>query len=152
MTETAHGPGRTPADVDYGADLIGRSVSFGKTVGETDVYLFAGISGDFSPNHVDEEYMKGGRYGRRIAHGVLMLAYMSTCSSKFVESIGNHPHVSYGYDRVRFVNPVFIGDTIRVEYTITERLPERRMLHAEVRVFNQDGDVVAAATHILKEV
>jgi acyl dehydratase len=152
MSETAPAPGEKPLDPDYGADLIGRSVSFGKTVGETDVYLFAGISGDFSPNHVDEEYMKAGRYGRRIAHGVLMLAYMSTCSTKFVESIGNHPHVSYGYDRVRFVKPVFIGDTIRVQYTVAERVPERRMLRSEVRVLNQDGDVVAVATHILKEV
>jgi acyl dehydratase len=139
-------------DKDYGADLIGRSTTFSKTVGETDVYLFAGISGDFSPNHVDDEYMRQGRYGRRIAHGVLMLAYMSTCSTKFVESIGNHPHVSYGYDRVRFIKPVFIGDTIRVEYTVVEREPERRMLRAEVRVYNQEDAVVAAATHILKEV
>jgi 3-hydroxybutyryl-CoA dehydratase len=139
-------------DPTYGEELIGRSVTFSKTVGETDVYLFAGISGDFSPNHVDEEYMKSGRYGRRIAHGVLMMAYMSTCSTKFVESIGNHPHVSYGYDRVRFVKPVFIGDTIRVEYTVAEREPARRMLRAEVRAYNQDDAVVAAATHILKEV
>jgi 3-hydroxybutyryl-CoA dehydratase len=144
-------PSKTP-DMSYGEELIGRSVTFSKTVGETDVYLFAGVSGDFSPNHVDEEYMRPGRYGGRIAHGVLMLAYMSTCSTKFVESIGNQPHVSYGYDRVRFVAAVLIGDTVRVQYTIVDRDPARRMLLADVVVRNQRDEVVAAATHLLKEV
>ncbi|NJC73423.1 MaoC family dehydratase [Planosporangium thailandense] len=133
-------------------DLIGRTVTFSKTVSESDVYLFAGISGDLSPNHVDEEYMKRTPYGRRIAHGALMVAYMSACSTKFVESIGNDPHVSYGYDRIRFTRPVFLGDTVRIEYTIAESEPQRRMLRADVRAYNQDGEVVAVATHILKGV
>ena len=60
---------------------IGKTVTVRKTVGETDVYLFAGISGDFSPNHVDEEFMMTTRYGRRIAHGALMVAYMSLAST-----------------------------------------------------------------------
>ena len=59
---------RTGTDTAMAALTIGNTVSVRKTVGETDVYLFAGISGDFSPNHVDEEYMKATRYGRRIAH------------------------------------------------------------------------------------
>ena len=57
---------------------VGDSVSFSKTVGESDVYLFAGISGDFSPNHIDEEVMKATPYGRRIAHGALLVGYMFT--------------------------------------------------------------------------
>ena len=61
---------------------IGKTVTVSKTVGETDVYLFAGISGDFAPNHVDEEFMKRTKYGRRIAHGALLVAYMSQASTK----------------------------------------------------------------------
>ena len=56
---------------------IGKVVTVRKTVSETDVYLFAGVSGDFHPNHVDEEYMRGTRYGRRVAHGALLVAFMS---------------------------------------------------------------------------
>jgi acyl dehydratase len=60
---------------------VGDSVSFSKTVSESDVYGFAGITGDFSGNHVDEEFMKKSAYGRRIAHGALMIGFMSTCST-----------------------------------------------------------------------
>ena len=91
-----------------------------KTVGETDVYLFAGISGDFSPNHVDEEYMKATKYGRRIAHGALMVAYMSQASTKMCGGLPG-TIVSYGYDQIRFPGAVFIGDTVTVSYEIAER-------------------------------
>ena len=64
---------------------IDEAVSFSKTVGETDIYLFAGITGDFSGNHVNEEYMKDSRYGKRIAHGALMVGYMSTASTMMIE-------------------------------------------------------------------
>ena len=61
---------------------VGTSLSFTKTVSESDVYLFAGITGDFSPNHVDAEYMRQGRYGERIAHGALMVGWTSPTSAR----------------------------------------------------------------------
>jgi 3-hydroxybutyryl-CoA dehydratase len=131
---------------------VGMEVSFSKTIGESDVYGFAGISGDFSPNHVDHEYMSGTRYGQRIAHGVLTMALMSTCSTKLIDSLGNPPTVSYGYDRVRFVGPVFIGDTLTARYTVTEVGEDGDRTLAEVTVHNQRGDLVSVATHILKRV
>jgi 3-hydroxybutyryl-CoA dehydratase len=131
---------------------VGTEVTFTKTVGEADVYAFAGISGDFSPNHVDAEYMSKTRYGQRIAHGVLTIAFMSTCSSKLIESLGNPPTVSYGYDRVRFVKPVFIGDTLTARYRVAEVLEDGQRSQSEVTVTNQHGDVVTVATHILKRV
>ena len=70
---------------------VGMEVSFSKTISESDVYGFAGISGDFSPNHVDHEYMSTTRYQQRIAHGVLTMALMSTCSTKLIDSLGNPP-------------------------------------------------------------
>ena len=113
---------------DYHA-AMGETVSFSKTVGESDIYLFAGITGDFSGNHVNEEYMKESRYGKRIAHGALLVGFMSTTSTMIIDrcvrkGIDSTP-VSLGYDRVRFVGPVFINDTITVTYRITEIDRER---------------------------
>jgi acyl dehydratase len=143
----------TPAGPDAAmAGLpVGKRVEVRKTVGETDVYLFAGISGDFSPNHVDEEYMKATKYGRRIAHGALMVAYMSQASTKMCAGLPG-TIVSYGYDRIRFPGAVFIGDTVTVAYEIAERDEKARKSFAKVTVTNQRGEVVAAATHILKVV
>lgn len=132
--------------------MISTTVTFTKTVGESDVYLFAGVSGDLGPNHVNEEYMRQTRFGRRIAHGVLIVAFMSTCSTKLIEQAGNTPMVSYGYDRIRFVRPVFIGDTITVTYVVATVDDERGEIRSDVTATNQDGDVVAVATHILRRV
>lgn len=133
---------------------IGDQVTFSKTVGESDVYLFAGITGDFSGNHVDEEYMKKSSYGRRIAHGALLIGFMSTTSTMMIadtiEEGADETPVSLGYDRVRFVGPVFINDTITVTYTIAEIDEERRRSRSNIEVVNQNGDTVAVAQHILK--
>ena len=60
---------------------VGDQVRFSKTVGDSDVYLFAGITGDLAPNHVDEEYMRGTAHGRRIAHGALLIGLTWTAST-----------------------------------------------------------------------
>ena len=132
---------------------IGDRVSFSKTVGESDVYLFAGITGDFSGNHVNEEYMKRSTYGRRIAHGALLVGFMSTTSSLMIaqverEGIDETP-VSLGYDRVRFIKPVFFNDTVTVTYTISGIDLDKRRSRATVEVVNQDGATVAVAEHIM---
>jgi acyl dehydratase len=85
---------------------------------------------------------------------VLLVGYMSTCSTMMIErsrgtAAGETP-VSLGYDRIRFLGPVFIGDTITVTYRIAEIDPERRRSRSEIEVRNQDGDLVAVAQHILK--
>lgn len=135
---------------------VGDRVSFSKTVGESDVYLFAGITGDFSGNHVDEEYMKASSYGRRIAHGALMVGFMSTTSTLMIDRTQStaadrtETPVSLGYDRVRFLGPVFLGDTVTVTYEIVEIDPERRRSRSKIEVKNQDGGLVAVAEHILK--
>jgi len=132
---------------------IGDSVSFSKTVGESDVYLFAGITGDLAPNHVDEEYMKRSSYGSRIAHGALLIGYMSTASSMAIadsRSSAVETPVSLGYDRIRFLAPVFLGDTITVQYEIVSIDEQRRRSVADIRVTSQSGTLVAVAQHILK--
>lgn len=132
----------------------GDVATFSKTVGEADVYLFAGISGDFFPNHVDEEFMKKSGFRGRIAHGALILAYSSTASSmisarSLAKPGGLHP-VSLGYDRVRFLKPVFIGDTVTIRYTVTKLDAQRNRSVATVEAFNQNGELVMAAEHIMK--
>jgi 3-hydroxybutyryl-CoA dehydratase len=124
--------------------LIGTRASFTKTVSESDVYLYAGISGDFSPNHIDEVYMQAGRYKRRIAHGTLLMGFMSAASARL--RLGRT--VSLGYDRVRFVAPVFFGDTITTEYTLTRVDHDKRRAYADVRCTNQNGEVVAVAVNV----
>ena len=128
---------------------IGKTVTVSKTVSESDVYLFAGLTGDLSPNHVDEEYMKKTRYGRRIAHGALCVGLMSNASTKILEGVPGTV-VSYGYDRVRFPAPCFLGDTVTVTYEIVERDEAAAKTFARVTCTTQTGAVVAAATHILK--
>jgi 3-hydroxybutyryl-CoA dehydratase len=133
---------------------VGDRVRFSKTVSESDVYLFAGITGDLAPNHVDEEYMRATPYGRRIAHGALLVGFMSTASTMMVERHGGladaETPVSLGYDRIRFTAPVFFGDTITVIYTIAEIDPTCRRSRSAIEVTNQNGDTVAVAEHILK--
>lgn len=131
---------------------VGMEMTFSKTIGEYDVYGLAGISGDFSPNHVDHEYMSSTPYGQRIAHGVLTMALMSTCSSKLIESLGNPPTVSYGYDRVRFIKPVFINDTLTVTYRVATVEEGGSTCCSDITVTNQRGETVSVATHILKRV
>lgn len=131
---------------------VGHAVSFTKTVSETDVYMFAGITGDFSPNHVNKAYMEKSSYGRLMAHGALMVGFMSTASTMAIAHCrdADETPVSLGYDRVRFLAPVFLGDTVTVDYEIAEITPETRRSVGDIKVTNQDGTLVAVAQHILK--
>ena len=132
---------------------IGDATSFSKTVGEYDVYAFAGISGDFAPNHVNKAYMEKSGYGALIAHGALLVGYMSTASTLMAEKSRKDESVtgvSLGYDRMRFLAPVYFGDTITVDYRIASIDPEKLRATADIRITKQDGTLVAVATHLLK--
>jgi 3-hydroxybutyryl-CoA dehydratase len=134
---------------------IGDSVTFAKTVGESDVYLFAGITGDLSSNHTNEQVMARSQFGRRIAHGALLVGFMSTCSTRIIETYGSKAEgrataVALGYDRIRFTAPVFIGDTVTLTYTVSRIDVERARSYGDITVTNQDGVVVAVAENVLK--
>jgi acyl dehydratase len=131
---------------------VGTTVTYTRTVSESDVYLFAGITGDQGPNHTDAEYMRSTQYGKRIAHGALTLGLMSTCSTRLIEQMGNAPTVNYGYDKVRFTGPVFFGDTVKVSYVVAELDRSSGRLRADVKATNQDGDLVAVAVNVLRTV
>ena len=122
---------------------------FTKTLSESDVYLFAGITGDLSPNHINEEYGRTTPYGGRIAHGMLVLSLSSACST-MIQARAGQACVSYGYDKVRFTAGVLLGDTLTVTYTIDEVDHEAAKTFAGIQIRNQRGELCAVATHILK--
>ncbi|MGI5912858.1 MAG: MaoC family dehydratase [Syntrophomonadaceae bacterium] len=130
---------------------VGDAYVFLKTVSEADVLTFAEITGDFSRMHTDEEFMKQTRYKTRIAHGILSIAIASTAATQIqVQANAEMPSVAYGFDRVRFIKPVYIGDTLTTKYIITEADEATLSTIAKVEVTNQRGEVVTAAQHILK--
>lgn len=135
---------------------VGQHYVFAKTVGETDVTLFAGITGDFSDTHVNDQYMKErSNLGGRIAHGALIVGFMSTVSTFSIahvihrDGLDDFP-VSAGYDKVRFLKPVLLGDTVTVHYTVAEVDKERGRSVAKVEAKNQRNETVAVAQHIMR--
>ncbi len=132
---------------------VGDTSTFTKTVGEYDVYGFAGITGDFSPNHTNKAYMEKSSYGRLQAHGALMVGYMSTASTLVIaesRADADETPVSLGYDRIRFLAPVFFGDTITVDYKISSVDTKTRRSVGDIAIKNQDGTLIAVGQHILK--
>jgi acyl dehydratase len=112
-----------------------------------DVHKFATLSGDFGKTHVDEEFARTTPYKRCIAHGVLLLAMMGN-GPLDDDSIGLN--VSYGYDRIRFIRPVFVGDSITTVSTIIEKREERNEVVVEEKLIDGEGKLAAIAHHIYK--
>jgi acyl dehydratase len=131
--------------------VVGTSrTTTGRTVTEADIVLHAGQTGDFFPHHMDAEWCATQPFGRRMAHGTLVMSMAVGMTAGDI----NPRAMSYGYDRVRFVRPVFIGDTITVGATITGLSDHRRrpaelgMVEETVTVTNQAGEVVLALAHL----
>ena len=127
---------------------VGARSTFRKTVTESDVGLFAGITGDFAPQHTDDEYMKARPQGRRIAHGVLTLGLTSTAAARLCDALGVTA-VSYGYDRVRFLRPVYLGDTVSVDYVIDRVDEAAHKAFAAMTATTQDGEPCLVGVHVL---
>jgi acyl dehydratase len=130
---------------------VGESrTSMGRTITETDVVMHAGQTGDFFPHHMDAEWTKTQPFGQRIAHGTLVMSVAVGMTAGDI----NPQAMSYGYDRVRFIKPVFLGDTITVTAEITEktdhakRPTESGYVHELVSVCNQHDAVVMVLTHL----
>jgi acyl dehydratase len=121
----------------------------GRTITETDIVLHAGQTGDFYPHHMDAEWCKTQDFGQRIAHGTLIFSVAVGLTAGVI----NPEAFSYGYDRLRFIKPVFIGDTIRVRVTIKEKREHKKPGHGVVcelvEVFNQKDETVLACEHLL---
>ncbi len=132
----------------------GETATFAKTITEADLVLFAGLTGDFDPIHVNEDYARKTPFGRRIAHGALVMGLLSTTASmmsrRSVDRGSAGTSVSLGYDRIRFLKPVFIGDTLTARYTIEEIDAAAARSRSKVEVTNQNGETCLAGTHLMK--
>lgn len=129
---------------------VGKSfTSAARTVTETDIVMFAGISGDYNPLHINEEYCKKTQFGTRIAHGPLV--YAIAAGLLFQLHLYDDTLIAFlGFENLRFTKPVKIGDTIYAKVTVTElsetSKPDRGVMKRLLQVINQNGDVVQEGT------
>ena len=124
--------------------------SHGRTITEADIVLHAGQTGDFYPHHMDAEFCKQQPFKERIAHGTLILSVAVGMLAGEINDVA----MSYGYDGIRFIRPVFIGDTITAHATIAEKREYKKnpeefgLVDEKVEVTNHKGELVMALTHI----
>jgi acyl dehydratase len=123
--------------------------TFGRTITETDFVVHAGHTGDFFPHHVDAEFAKSQPTGQRIAHGTMIFSIGIGLTASVINPVA----FSYGYDRMRFVKPVFIGDTIRSKVSITgvdadPKRPAFGRVTEHVEVVNQRNETVLVCDHL----
>ncbi|RTZ21841.1 MaoC/PaaZ C-terminal domain-containing protein [Vibrio penaeicida] len=133
---------------DYEMDEMRLTV--GRTITETDFVVHAGHTGDFFPHHMDEEFCKQQPWGKRIAHGTMTFAIGIGLTATEINPLA----FTYGYERLRFPNPVYIGDTIKSRITISKKVddPKREgfgQVTETVEVLNQDRKTVLYCEHIL---
>jgi acyl dehydratase len=123
--------------------------SLGRTITETDLVIHAGQTGDFFPHHMDAEWCKTQPFKQRIAHGTLVFSVAIGLTAAVI----NEAAMTYGYDRLRFIKPVFINDTIEVKITVMEKKdhkkPEYGLVTEKVEAFNQHDELVMVCDHIL---
>jgi acyl dehydratase len=125
-------------------------LSNGRTITDADILLFAGVSGDFHPAHMDAEYARrNGLLGKRIAHGALLF---SISMGLAWQTKMNSRNLTYGIDRVRYPNPTVPGDTVRVKGTVTQKeeylkRPKYGVVVMRYETFNQDGKCVFVCDH-----
>jgi acyl dehydratase len=120
-----------------------------RNISEQDINFHAKESGDYFPHHMDEEWCKTQPFKKRIAHGTLIFTIAIGLTADFVNEVA----MTYGYDRLRFIKPVFINDSIKVTVTIKEKKehkkPEFGLVTELVEAFNQHNELVMLCEHIL---
>ncbi len=117
---------------------IGDQEQFTKTVSESDIYLFAGVTGDLNPAHIDEEYAKNTFFKGRIAHGMLMAGFISTVVGTRLPGPGS----IYIEQKLKFLAPVRIQDTITARAKVIEIIEEKNLIRLETQCINQDEKIV----------
>ncbi|OGN91504.1 MAG: enoyl-CoA hydratase [Chloroflexi bacterium RBG_13_50_10] len=117
---------------------VGDTAEFTKTITETDVVLFAGITGDFNPAHVNQVWAEGTRFQGRIAHGMLSVGMLSATLGMYLPG----PGTIYLSQELRFLAPVHIGDTITARVEVQELAKEKNRVRLRTTCQNQDGTVV----------
>lgn len=124
---------------------VGQQASFSKTISESDVYMFAGVTGDVNPAHVNEAYAQTTTFKTRIAHGILSAGLISAVLGTRMPG----PGAIYASQTLKFTAPVRIGDTITATATVKEIIPERNRVVMETVCRNQDDVVVTTGEAVL---
>ena len=125
---------------------IGQTASFSKTITETDVYLFAGVTGDLNPAHINEEYAKDTVFKGRIVHGMLSAGLISAVLGMYLPGPGS----IYLKQDLKFTAPVRMGDTVTATCTVKEIIQEKNRVILDCAAVNQEGVVVISGeAHIL---
>jgi 3-hydroxybutyryl-CoA dehydratase len=131
------------------ADItVGDTASFSKTVTESDIVTFAGLTSVFNPIHVDAEYARESLFKERIAHGMLLAGFISAVLGTQLPG----PNAIYMGQTLNFKLPVKIGDTVTAEVTIEEKREDKRILKLKTTVTNQRGEVVVDGGAVVKKV
>lgn len=131
--------------------VIGESrETLGRTITETDIVMHAGQTGDFYPHHMDAEWCAEQEFGQRIAHGTLIFSVGVGMTANEI----NPEAFSYGYDKLRFIKPVFIGDTVHVRVSIKDKRNHHKHVHSGLvvelcEVLNQRDELVLVCEHLL---
>ncbi len=124
---------------------IGEEASFTKTVTETDVYNYAGVTGDFNPAHINESFAKDTMFGSRIAHGMLSAGFISTVLGTKLPG----PGCIYVSQDLKFTAPVYFGDTITAKVKVVEKNVEKNKVELETKCINQKDDIVIKGQAVL---
>ena len=124
---------------------VGMTETFTKTLGESDIYLYAGITGDFNPVHIDETYAKETVFKTRIAHGLLTAGFISTVLGTKLPG----PGAVYVKQELKFLAPVNIGDTLTAKAEVTEVIKEKNRVVLKTTISNQNGKTVLDGEAVL---
>jgi acyl dehydratase len=133
---------RTLTNYTFDEITIGQRAEYSKRVEQRDIQLFAAVSGDVNPVHLDADYAAGTDFGERIAHGMLTGAFISAALA--LELPG--PGTIYLSQTLRFRRPVKIGDTITVHLEVIEKRAEKGFVTVDCKAVNQEGKTVVAGT------
>jgi len=125
---------------------LGDSASVSKTVTETDVYLFAGITGDLNPAHVNEVASSKTMFKGRIAHGMLSAGFISAVLGMYLPG----PGTIYLGQELKFTAPVYLGDDITAEVEVAELREDKKIVKLHTTCYNQDGKVVISGLATVK--
>lgn len=124
------------------------AIEYHRTITASEIASFTSATGDDNRVHMDLTYAVGLGLPDRVAHGILVQGLMSTACTRWCEREGLEI-LSYGWERVRFIKPVIVGDTITAAYALADPLDQGKKRRAVADAHNQRGELVAVGTHIL---
>jgi 3-hydroxybutyryl-CoA dehydratase len=117
---------------------IGDIAYFSKTISDFDIFQFAGLTGDFNPIHIDDEYAKETPFKERIAHGLLTGSFISTVLGMKLPG----PNSIYLSQNFKFIAPVKIGDTVKATVEVVEKRDDKKIITLKTQVLNQRQEMV----------